>query len=280
MSVKVVTDSTSDISSEIANELGIKVVPGYIHIGDKVYRDGIDISATELHDKVAKTKVQPTTSEPTPEDFAKAFSDCSEEAEDILSIHISAKLSRIYESANRAKSIAKGISRIEVLDSGLVSVGLALMVIFAARSAKSGENIEVIMDKTQQVLGQIRVLGLFDTMRGLVFSDRVGAGITALADIANVKPLLTIENGILVRAGMVRTFSEGLEKLYDFIQNDFRNIKDLAISYNMVSDRAEELKKRISTVFSEEKIYVTQLSAALGIHSGPDVLVIATRRSG
>ena len=212
-------------------------------------------------------------------DFAKAFSECSKEAGEVLSIHISAKISRIYDSANKGKNIVEGASRIEVLDSHLVSVGLALVVIFAAKLARAGETLKVILNKTQQVLGQIRVLSVFDTMRGLVFSDRVGAGITALADIANVKPLLTIENGTLVRAGMVRTFSEGVEKLYDFVQNDFRNISDLAISYNMVSDRAEELKKRISTVFPEDKIYITQLSAALGIHSGPDVLVIATRRS-
>ena len=279
MSIKIVTDSTSDISPEVADTLGITVVPGYIRFGNEVYRDGVDIGSAELYDKLTKTRVHPTTSEPTPEDFARVYSACSKEAEAIISIHISARMSRIFDSANEAKKIAKAPSRIEVIDSRLASVGLALAVMFAANLVKAGETFETIIAQTQLVLEQIHVLGVFDSMKGLVFSDRVGPGITALADIANTKPLLTIKDGVLVRAGLTQSYQEGVGKLIKFVHDNLPKVKDLAIAYSMVPEQANELRERLGRVFPVETIYVTQLGAALGVHSGSGVLVVALRRS-
>ncbi len=279
MGVKIVTDSTSDISPEVADELGIVVVPSYVRFGAELYRDGIDIGDIELYDKLAKAEVHPTTSEPTPADFANVYSDCSKEAESIISIHISAKISRIYDSANQGKSIAGGTLRIGVLDSSLVSVGVALVVMFAARLAKAGEGFEDIIEKTQQTIKQIRMLAVFDTMRGLVFSDRVGFGITALADVANAKPLLTVKDGVLIRAGLARSYPEGVLKLIEFVDDNLPNAQDLAIAHSVVPERAHELKERFSNAFAEDSIYVTQLGAALGVHSGPRALVVALRRN-
>lgn len=114
-------------------------------------------------------------------------------------------------------------------------------------------------------------------MRGLVFSDRVSAGITALADIANAKPLLTMENGVLVRAGLLKTCSEGMDKLYQFVKSNLPHIQDLAISYSTVQERANEFKKRLVNIFPEKNIYLAQLGAALGAHGGSSVLIVALR---
>ncbi len=147
------TDSTSDISPEVADTLGITVVPGYIRFGNEVYRDGVDIGSAELYDKLSKTRVHPTTSEPTPEDFARVYSECSKEAEAIISIHISGRMSRIFDSANEAKKLAKAPSRIEVIDSRLASVGLALAVMFAANLVKAGDTFETYSAAGQEATG-------------------------------------------------------------------------------------------------------------------------------
>ncbi|MFC1870532.1 DegV family protein [Chloroflexota bacterium] len=278
MSIRIVTDSTSDISPEVADALGITVVPGYIRFGNEVYRDGVDISSAELYDKMAKTRVRPTTSEPTPEDFARVYSECSKETDNIISIHISARMSRIFNSANEAKKIAKTPSRIEVIDSQSASVGLALVVMFAANLVKAGETFETLITQTQLVLEKIHLLGVFDTMKGLVFSDRVGPGITALADVANVKPLLAVKDGVLVRAGLAQSYQEGVAKLIKFVHDNLPNVKDLAIAYSTIPEQANELKKHLGRVFPVETIYVTQLGAALGVHSGSGVLLVALRR--
>ena len=99
MTVKIVTDSTSDISPEVANALGITVVPVYVRFGDEVYRDGIDISNDAFYENLLTSFVHPSTSQPIPEDFARVYSDCSKDIDGIISIHVSSKVSGTYNSA-------------------------------------------------------------------------------------------------------------------------------------------------------------------------------------
>lgn len=278
MSIRIVTDSTSDISPEVASDLGITVVPGYVWFGDEVYRDGVDISSTEFYDKLTRATVHPTTSEPTPEDFARVYADCSEGAESIISIHISAKISRIYDSALQGKKLAEGECRIEVVDSHFVSVGLALVVMAAARLAKAGESWRRVLEGTQRAISQVSMLGVFDTMRYLVMSDRVSSSIAAMADMLHIKPLLTFNNGEMVRAGLVLTYSNGMDKLYEFVENNHPNVQDLAIAHSTVPEKVNQLKKRLGYVFPEERIHVAQMGSALAVHGGPGMLVVALRR--
>jgi DegV family protein with EDD domain len=137
MTVKIVTDSTSDISRELARTLSIEIVPVYVKFGDEVYRDGVDISGDGFYRKLATSFVYPVTSPPTPADFFKVYSDCLKDAESIVSIHISAKISDTYDSAMKAKKLMKGKGQVEVIDSRFTSVGLALIVMAAARLANA-----------------------------------------------------------------------------------------------------------------------------------------------
>ena len=128
MSVRVVTDSTSDLPSQVAEELGITVVPVYLRFGDKVYRDGVDISHDEFYQKLVESPVYPSTSQPPPLDFANVYSKLSEETDEIVSVHLSSKTSGTYESALRGREMVGSGCRIEVIDSLLVSMGLGLIV--------------------------------------------------------------------------------------------------------------------------------------------------------
>ena len=94
----------------------------------------------------------------------------------------------------------------------------------------------------------------------------------------NIKPLLTFRNGEIVRAGLVRTYSQGVDRLYKFADNNDQNIQDLAIAYSTEPEQANQLKARLGAIFPEENIHITQLGAALGVHGGPGTLALALRR--
>lgn len=277
MSVKIVTDSTSDISAEVAHASGITVVPAYVQFGDEVYRDGVDISNDGFYQKLVTSFVPPVTSPPAPQDFARIYSDCSKEAEGIVSIHISAKLSGMYNSALQGKKMAKGKCQVEVVDSHFASVGLALVVMAAARLAKAGGNLQSVLEETQKAINQVHMLAILDTMKYLVLGGRVSKATAAVADILQIKPLLTFRDGEVIREGLVRTYSRGMDRLYEFVENRL-NIQDLAIAHSTVPEIANQMNKRLNSIFPGGKIHVTQLGAALGVHIGPGALVLALRQ--
>ena len=277
MSVKIVTDSTSDISPDLATSLGIEVVPGYIRFAKDTYRDGVDISKSGFYQKMADSPFHPVTSEATPKDFAEIYSRYKHEVEGIVSIHISSKISRMYDSARKGKKMVESKCTIEVIDSHFASIGLGLIVIGAARLANAGESIEDVVSETKKAIGQISMLGLFDTMKYVAKGGRVTKHVMELSSIFRIKPLLTFRDGEIVVEGLARTHSGGSERLFEFISNA-PGIQDLSIAYSTDYDSAIALKQRLGSVFPEQRIYIEQMGAALGAHSGPGAIFVALRR--
>jgi DegV family protein with EDD domain len=276
--IHVITDSTSDFPAEIAAALDIKVVPIYIRFGERVYKDGLDISNEEFYEKLVDSSVQPATSQPTPEDFAAFYSQYCDNTGGIISIHISSKISGTYNSASLAKKMMRSNCPIEVIDSTFNSAGAMLVAMEAARQVKAGVSFETAVLKTRQVIGQIHMLGIFSTMKYLARSGRVSKTLARAASILNVMPLLTFHDGEIVRAGLVRSFNKGMDRLVDFVK-DKGKIEELVIVHSAIPDRAEQLEQRLSTFVPRRKIFITQLGAALGVHGGPGVLLVAVHSS-
>ncbi len=233
MTVKIVTDSTSDISRELARTLSIEIVPVYVKFGDEVYRDGVDISGDGFYRKLATSFLCPVTSPPTLADFFKVYSDCSKDAESIISIHISAKISDTFDFAMKAKKLMEGKCQAEVIHSRFTSVGLALIVMAAARRANAGESISNIVEEIQRCINQIRMLGLVDTMKYLVAGGRISRVTAAVANLFQIKPLLTFKDGEVVRRGLAHTYLRGMDGLCEFVETS-PNVQDLAIAYSDV----------------------------------------------
>ena len=125
--IKIVTDSTSDISSELARELNIEIVPAYIRFGKVTYRDGVDLNKSEFEEMLMEeSPFDPVTSAATSQDFAQVYSRCLNDADGIVSIHVSSKLSNTLNSAQKGKKMVKSKSEIEIIDSHFVSIGLGL----------------------------------------------------------------------------------------------------------------------------------------------------------
>jgi DegV family protein with EDD domain len=277
MVVKIVTDSTADISPEVAQDLGISIVPVYVRFGDKVYRDGVDISKAELYDRLETSPIHPATSQPSPQDFAKVYTDCAKDADSIVSIHLTGKLSGTCNSALQGKEISNTKCPIEIIDSRVTTVALAMIVTAAAKLAKARNDLSAVIKEAEEAISQIRIMGIFDTLKYLVLGGRVGKVPATVTSVLQIKPLFTFKNGELAPAGLARTYASGLDKLYDFARKNAA-LQDLAIAYTTGRERANQLKTRLGSLFPIEKIGVTQIGPALGVHGGPGLLALALRQ--
>src|SRR4030043_851900 len=210
MSIKIVTDSCSDITQEEAKKLGITMVPAYLRFGNEVYRDGVDIDSDEFYRKLATSQVHPSTATPSPGDFAKVYEEVARETNEIVSIHVTKKHSAMRDSALMGKEIAekKGF-KIEVIDSRGITMWQGLVAIVAAHAAKAGCNLQQVVEKAHETINQLRALALLDTLRYAVKGGRLGKTIFAIESKLNVKPLITLHDGEVRPAGLPRTRAKG-----------------------------------------------------------------------
>lgn len=276
MTVKIVTDSTSDLSPQVAEELGITVVPVYVRFGEKVYRDGVDISQDEFYQKLAESPVHPSTAAPSPGEFARVYEEAAQETDEIVSIHLTSKHSATYDSALQGRALVRRGCRIEIVDSLSVSMGLGLIAMGAARLANGGEGLPGVMDEVRQAIPRIRLLGVLDTLKYLLRGGRIGKSKTLLGTLLNVKPLLTMRDGELVPSGLARTRAKGIERLFDFVKNAL-NVQEVAIVHSTTPDEASLLRERIGSIVAKEQIHAARLGPALGVHGGPGTLILALR---
>ena len=276
MAIKVVTDSGSDLPREVAKELGITVVPVYVYFDNKAYKDWVDIEPDELFKRLVEGPVYPTTSQPMPADFAKAYSDLSEDADAIVSIHLPTKVSGTYNAALQGVEIAKTKCEVHVVDSVSISVGLALIAMAAARVAKAGGNLAEVLEETRKAISQTQIRGLLDTLQYLLKGGRITKTKALVGAMLNVKPILAIRDGELVQAGMARSYAKGIEQLFEFVKN-YPNLQEVAIVQSTVPDEANALKNRIASIIDEKKIMMARLGPGLGVHGGPGTLLVAAR---
>jgi len=278
MPVRIVTDSSADLPDQLAEEMGISVIPLYVRFGDEVHRDRVDITEDEFYQRLEHDPIHPVTIQPGPQDFLELYQRLAPDADGIVSIHISSKLSGTCNSALMAKEMMEGECPIEVVDSLAVSMGLGLEVLVAAQAAKAGESLEKVVEAANQAIPKINLLALFDTLKYLLLGGRIGKAKALLGSILNVKPVLTLKDGEVVPAGQVRTRAKGIDKLVEFVK-DAADIQDLAVVHSTTPDEAQELAERIGSVFDREKIRIARLGPVLGVHMGPRVLIIALREA-
>ncbi|MFC1875474.1 DegV family protein [Chloroflexota bacterium] len=276
MTIKIVTDSAADLPAILAEELGVTVVPVYLRFGEEVYRDRVDISEDEFYQRLLHDSVHPNTTQPSPQDFASVYDKLSQEADGIISIHITSKLSGTYNSAVQGKKIVGDRCPIEVVDSQTVSIAVGLMAIQASKMARSGMSLQKILDELNKIIPNVHLLILFDTLKYLVKGGRVGKAKGLVGSVLNVKPLLAMKDGELVPSGQVRTRSKGIDRLLDFVKNA-TEIQDLAILHSTTLDEAQALVERTSSVFPKERTILARLGPGLGVHGGPGILAVALR---
>ncbi len=278
MPVKIVTDSSADLPDKLAQEMGISVIPLYVRFGEEVYRDRVDISEDEFYERLTHDPVHPVTIQPGPQDFLELYQKLSPDADGIVSIHISGKLSGTCNSALMARDMMETGCPIEVIDSQALTGGLGLIAIAAAQMAEAGESMDKIVEAVKETITKVHFLALFDTLKYLLLGGRIGKAKALLGSILNVKPVLTLKDGEVVPAGQARTRAKGIDRLVDFVR-DAGSIQDLVVVYSTTPDEARALAERLGSIFDKDKIRMARLGPVLGVHMGPRVLIVAIREA-
>ena len=269
--VRIVTDSTSDLTGEIARALSITVVPLYVNFGNESYQDNVDLTTDEFYRKLASSAILPTTSSPSPGSFADVYDRLAEETDEILTITISSKLSASYKTAVDGARLRKRKCRVEIIDSLSAIVGLGLIVISAAKAAQAGYSLDEVIRVTKSSMQRVEFRIAFDTLEYLRRGGRIGAAQAFLGSMLKVNPILTIKDGMTEGVARLRSRVRAMDYLYDFAKS-FADIEEMAIEDADTPEDVENLVDRLSVRFPRERIYRMKVSPVIGTHVGPRVI--------
>ncbi len=272
MTVSVVTDSTSDIPSELRAELKIDVVPLTISFGGEAYRDGIDLTADEFYHRLASAKALPATSQPPPALFRYAYEHLVSRG-DVVSVHLSHKLSGTVNTARHAAAEVAP-ARISVVDSGSVSLGLGLCVVAAARAAHAGASKEECVAAAQATARRLHVAVAFETLEFLRRGGRIGRAQAFVGGLLRLKPILTVRDGEVQPLTRVRSRAKALDELFSLVAR-FERVTDIAVLHTTTPEDAAQLAGRARAAKPDARMLLGRFGPALGVHGGPGMVGIA-----
>jgi DegV family protein with EDD domain len=273
MTVKIVTDTLSDITDELAEEWGLTVVPLYVRFGKQIYRDRVEITTEDFYRRLVNEPVLPSTTQPTPNDFAGVYQKLAQETDEILVIVVSSKLSGTYQSAMQARDYLKNKCRIEIVDSLNVALGEGLIVISAAKAIKEGADLATATEVARGAISRCHLIAYFDTLKYLAKGGRIGKAQGLLGSVLSVKPILTVKDGEMAPMTRVRSLSAGLDYLYNTAVG-FKNIEGLALEHATTPVDADNLAKRLDAIYPSERIYRSVISPVIGTYAGPNALAL------
>ncbi len=274
MTVKIVTDTLSDITGDLATKLGITVVPLYVRFGEEVYRDRVDITSEDFYRRLINEPKLPSTTQPTPNDFAEVYKKLAQETDEILVITVSSKLSGTFQSATQAKDYLKDKCRIEIVDSLTVAMAEGLIVISAVNAVKAGANLEKAAEMSRKAVSRSHIIAYFDTLKYLAKGGRIGKAKEFLGSMLSVKQLLTVKDGEMAPLTRVRSMRAGLDFLYSVVAGYKGNIEGLAVEHTTNTEDADILVERLGDFFPKQNIFRSIISPVIGTYSGPNALAL------
>jgi len=278
--VAIVTDTTACIPQEQVERYGIKVVPMTIIFGDKVYRDGIDISPTEFYTLLRKAEKLPTTSHPSPDHFLDAYREASRRAPNILCITISSHFSATFNSAQLATEMAKTTlpnTAIEVLECGTAAAGQGLIVLAAARVADSGGNLNEVKKTARTIMHQVNLFATLDTLHYLAKGGRVPQAAALVNLLLKIKPIFTLNHGEAHTIALPRTIPGAVKRILKLMKQKVVKKQPLhvAVMHADALDEAVALRNRIASHFDCAELFITEFTPVMGVHTGPGLVGIA-----
>ena len=279
MSIAVVTDSTSDLPVDIAKQHGITIVPLNVHIEDETFLDGVTISADEMYRRLPDQKVIPTTSAPSVGSFIEAYEKLGESHDEIISIHLSSKLSLTHNSAVQAASeLNEKGAKIEVIDTEQASMALGWIAVQAAEKIASGVSLDEAVALAKSASTRASFTGMVDTLEYLVRGGRIGKAQGFVGSLLRIRPILTLTEGVAHPAGRARNRTKGITRLKEMVA-EASPLDKLAILYTTDKNDAEEIANSVAEYSKNGKPVVAQLGPVVGNYLGPGTLGLGLIRS-
>ena len=276
MNVRIVVDSTADVTDEIRAKLS--VVPLTVHFGEQEYVDGITINHKQFYEMLVETDVLPTTSQPSPEAFAQVFRQAQEAGEQVVALTVSSKLSGTCQSAMIAA--ADFPDSVWVVDTKTVAIGCGILAELAVRLKEEGLSATEIVARLEEERDNIRVIALLDTLEYLKKGGRISKTVAFAGGLLSIKPVVTIQNGEIHILGKARGSKQGNNLLVTEIQKaggvDFT--KPLMLGYTGLSDALLEKYVLDSGALWDghgDCIRSTPICSVIGTHAGPGAIAVA-----
>jgi DegV family protein with EDD domain len=271
--VAIVTDSTADLLPELVARHAITVVPLTVNLDGRSYLDGVDITAAEFYEKLQRSTSHPTTSQPSPGQFKEAYERLLEDHDEVVSIHISPKLSGTMGSAQQAAEMIGG-ERVHVVDSQFASMPLAALVLVAATRAAQGAAASDVIEDVTRVREATRCFFAVSTLEYLRRGGRIGAASALIGSVLQIKPILAIEEGQVVPLERVRTHERALHRLVELVQAvDRKQGLCLVIGHAAAEPAAVALAERLES--NAETLVIQPLGPVVGAHAGPGTVGVA-----
>ena len=278
MSVRIITDSASDISQAEANQLGIDVLPLKTIFGQEEFLDGVTLDHVTFYNKLIESDVLPTTSQLSPFDYEQKFREAVEQGDDVVCIALSSKLSGCYQSARIAAEEFPG--KIVVVDSKSVAIGERILVQVALKARDEGKSAPEIGALLEAHIQKLRLIALVDTLEYLKRGGRVSSAAAFAGTLLGIKPVIAVEDGAVSILGKARGSKNGSNMLMTLVEKNGGINFDLpfALAYSGLDDSM--LQKYISDSASlyEEKadhLPVCTIGSTIGTHVGPGAIAVA-----
>lgn len=278
--VAIVTDTTACIPWEQVEKYGIELVPIDLIFGDKVYRDGVDISPTEFYALLRQAEKLPTTSGSLPGPFLEAYRKASQRSSSILCITVSSKLSGMFNSAQLAMEMAKEALpniAIEVLNCSTAAAGQGLVVLVAAKAAALGKSLTEVVDTARSVMPRVNLFATLDTLYYLVKGGRVPKAAALASSLLKIKPIFTVSNGEAHPVTNARTNPGAMKRILKLMGQKVVKGQPLhaAVMHADALDRAIAFRNQISSQFDCAQLFITEFTPVMGVHTGPGVIGVA-----
>ena len=268
--VAVVTDSTADLG-ELAAKAGIAVVPLTVSFGNEHFRDGVDLTGDEFYRRLTTSSQPPTTAQPPPSAFATVYAKLlGAGASAIISLHCSGALSGTY---NSAASAAKEVdpSRIEVIDTRSVSLGLGLLALQAADDARQGLDRADITQRVRRDASKIELYATIPSLTYLARGGRVGQLQGILGNVLRIVPIITLKDGEVAEYSKVRTFARAVDQIVEIVTSRVhgRGHARVAVLHSVAPELAATVARRIETAIAPALLISEGVGPTVGTHTGP-----------
>ena len=275
MTVRIVTDSTSDIDDATARDMGISVVPQNVHFGMRSFEDNVTITPDEFYRMLSTAPELPTTSQASPGRFRQTYDELGRDADGIVSIHVSSRLSGTCNSARQGAWATSADCPIEVIDSGQASMGLGLIVLAAAELAMQGASRSEVVAAALGTARRAQCLCLFETLEYLRKGGRIGKAQALVGSVLKIKPIVIVRDGEVYPLGRARTFPRALAQMKESVRG-FAPVESLAVMHSTTPNVAAEVADDLKDMLPQgSEPHVARFGPALGVYAGPGALGIA-----
>jgi hypothetical protein len=270
--VAVITDSSADLSDSVLDRHGISLVPLQVLFGDRTFRDRVELKPEEFYRRLRAAKELPTTSQPAPAEFVRAFRDARDHADEVVAVLLSAGLSGTLQSAQAAMRAA-ALDGVHVVDSRSASLGVGMLALRAAELAEAGWDARRIVAELERIRTQSGLLLTVDTYENLLRSGRVSRGKAWLAGMLDVKPILSLDgNGRVVPIDKVRGRDNVVPRVLSLLEQRLtprpRSVR-FGVAHADAPEMAERVRTALVAAYRPRDCFVSLATGVLGTHVGP-----------